>query len=127
MCKKQSILALENEGRFVAQCEHHTVHVAWDNLTIRFRPADFYHFADIVRHAHDRMKESAEPDYRFRLTIHGVGLSFSRQDLVLLRELTCLAVVQMGGPDTMDKANWLDIKLVESPGWSGDLAFYSSN
>jgi hypothetical protein len=101
MCNKQSILALESAARYIAQCEHKTVHVVWDLLALRFRPADFAQFAGIVEDAYTRMLDRSDPG-RFRLLIKGIGLSFSSTDLVVLRELTCLAAIELGHVDATD-------------------------
>ena len=114
MCQKQTILALERAGRYIAQCEHGTIHIIWDNLTIRLRPADFDQFAGMVENAYARIQSQSSPNGVFRLRMRGVLLEFPPEDLELLEELTCLATVQMNRHGAADEINLFDLPEMES-------------
>jgi hypothetical protein len=97
MCRNLIILAQESATRYIAQCEHGTVHIVWDNLSIRLRPADFVR---LVENACTRAGNLMDHDERkgFRLRMHGIGIEFPPETLANLRDLMCLAVLQMEKP-----------------------------
>jgi hypothetical protein len=104
MCKYLTMLAKESTTRYITQCEHGTVHFAWDNLSIRLRPADFGRLAEYVcTRASDLCDpdELDEPDENegFELKMHAIGIRFPPETLAILRDLMCLAVLQMEKPD----------------------------
>jgi hypothetical protein len=101
MGKEKTILALENAARYIAQDQLGTVHVVWDHLTIRLRPADFLQVVGRVEDAYTGMLDQSESDC-LRVTIQGIGLSFSPADLVVLRELICLAAIGIGPVEETD-------------------------
>jgi len=41
MCKEFRMLVEQTDCRYVAQCEHNTVHLRWDNLAFSFQPEAF--------------------------------------------------------------------------------------
>jgi hypothetical protein len=91
------VLSRDGPSRYIAQCEHGTVHIVWDNLTIRLRPEDFVSLAE---RACARMGNSLaqDEDKGFRLKMHAIGIRFPPEILATLRELMSLAVLQMDKP-----------------------------
>jgi hypothetical protein len=104
MCKRLTMLAKESATRYIAQCEHGTIHFVWDNLSIRLRPADFARLAEYVctraSNPFDQ-GEPGEPDENkgVELKMRAIGIRFSPETLVILRDLMCLAVLQMEKPE----------------------------
>jgi hypothetical protein len=95
MCNKRVTLATESATRYIAQCEHGTVHIVWDNLSLRLHPSDFVRVAGLIDDACSDMVDPLRPDTGFRLNIQGVLLVFSPRDMALLHKVTQLAVEQM--------------------------------
>lgn len=40
MCNHFTLLAQQSEQRFIARCEHGTLHLNWDQVTVRLHPVD---------------------------------------------------------------------------------------
>ncbi len=95
MCKHLTMLAKESTTRYIARCEHGSVHVVWDNLSIRLRPADFVRLAERVC-----TRTGGLPDQDERrglgLKMHEIGIQFFPETMPVLRELMCLALMQLG-------------------------------
>ena len=83
VCNRRIVLALENATRYIAQCEHGTVSIVWDNLVIRLCPADFAQVVGMVEEASANVLDAREPTMGFRLKLGTVILIFSPEDLLL--------------------------------------------
>ena len=114
MCQKQTILALDSAGRYIAQWEHGTIHIIWGNLSIRLCPVDFAQFAGMVENAQAQAFDPSGADSAFRLRMRGVLLEFSAEDLELLEELNCLASMQIGHPEVTREINLFDLPEIDS-------------
>ncbi len=101
MCKCLTMLAKESTTRYIAQCEHGTIHFVWDNLSIRLRPADFARLAEYVCTRASNPSDPDEPGEKkgVELKMRAIGIRFSPETLVILRDLMCLAVLQMEKPE----------------------------
>jgi hypothetical protein len=91
-------LAKESATRYIAQCEHGTIHLVWDSLSIRLRPGGFFRLAK-----HVCARTSALPDQDeekgLGLRLNAVGVRFPTETLATLRDLMWLAMLQMQKPD----------------------------
>jgi hypothetical protein len=114
MCNQITVLARESETRFIAQCEHETLHIAWDNLTLRLCPADFARVADMVEDAHARLKDGRGSNEGFRLKMRGLLLVFSLQDLTLLRKLTSRVMSKLDPGRVTDEPPGFELAPIES-------------
>jgi len=52
MCKEFYVLVEQTEWRYIAQCEHNTVHLRWDTLTLNFQPEAFLKFGRQILQEH---------------------------------------------------------------------------
>lgn len=114
MCNRRIVLALESATRYIAQCEHSTVSIVWDNLVIRLCPADFAQVVGMVEEVSANVLDAREPTMGFRLKLGTVILIFSPEDLLLLHELTSLAILQVGRPGQVDEVAIFDLSEIES-------------
>jgi hypothetical protein len=113
MCQNRTVLALESAGRYIAQCEHGTIHIFWDNLTIRLRSDDFGQLADVIDDAVARLPLQQKQSQGLRLRLRGVLLEFSAEDLITLDELASLAALQMRRPGAADANGLFDLPEME--------------
>ena len=114
MCNRRIVLALESANRYISQCEHGTVSIVWDNLTVRLCPADFAQVVGMVEDACSGMFDPTGPRNGLRLRLGGVLLVFSPEDLWLLQELMSLAIVQMGRPGKADEVALFELPELDS-------------
>jgi hypothetical protein len=98
MCRNLTILAKESATRYIARCEHGTVHLVWDNLSIRLRPADFVRLTENACTRAGNLMDRDDEKKGFRLRMHGIGIEFPPETLATLRDLMCVAVLQMEKP-----------------------------
>lgn len=52
MCKEFRMLVQQTDWRYVAQCEHDTVHLRWDSLDLSFQPEAFLKLGNRIIHEH---------------------------------------------------------------------------
>jgi hypothetical protein len=97
MCKKLVILAKENVSRYIAQCEHGTIHLVWDNLSVRLYPEDLIRIVDQVQTAAGHPL-GANQKRGFKIKMRELELTVQTEALTVLRDLMSLAVVQMEKP-----------------------------
>lgn len=97
MCEQLKILSKANATRYIAQCEHGTIHLVWDNLSLRLPPEDFISIAEQVWTGTDSL---LGPDQKtgFGLRMRGIELKVYPQTLTVLRSLMALAMLQMTKP-----------------------------
>jgi hypothetical protein len=94
MCKNLTFLAKASAERYIAQCEHGTIHLVWDNLSIRLQQGDFVNItADACRKTQSGLEH--DTGQGFWLKMRGVALQFQPESLMILRDLMCLAVLNM--------------------------------
>ncbi len=97
MCRNMTTLAKESATRYIAQCEHGTIHFVWDSLSIRFCPAGFFRLAKhVCARAGDLLEQDEEKGIGLKL--HAIGIRFPPETLATLRDLMNLAVLQMEKP-----------------------------
>lgn len=100
MCNQLTLLAKAGASRYIAQCEHGTIHVVWDNVSVRLRPEDFQNLAENTTL---NMQPWLAPDAQqgFWLKLHGVAVRFEPESLAVLRNLMYLAILRMDGVSSM--------------------------
>jgi hypothetical protein len=97
MCRNLTILAKESATRYIARCEHGTVHLVWDNLSLRLRPAGFLGLAKhVCARTGDLLNRDDKKGIGFRL--NGIGVRFPPEALATLRDLMRLAMLQLDEP-----------------------------
>jgi hypothetical protein len=114
MCNRVTVLAQENDARYIAQCEHETLHIAWDNVTIRLSPADFARVADMVKDAHGKLGDGPGSKQGVHLKLRGLLLVFSSEDLVLLRTLTSRVMRKIDPERVADEPPRFELMPIES-------------
>jgi hypothetical protein len=87
------MLSSDGPGRYIAQCEHGTVHFVWDNLTLRLRLADFIEVAGMAEDAYAKMSNDASTG--FQLQIRRTQLRFPPEELLSLVELMRVAILNL--------------------------------
>ncbi|MCB0064770.1 MAG: hypothetical protein KDE19_21750 [Caldilineaceae bacterium] len=104
MCNAFTMLVATSDWRYVAQCEHKTVHLRWDHLTISLPPQSFLTLArQILREVAGAQPLRPTSDATvngqssLRLRLHTVLLEFSATDLPVLTELMQQAIQQLSG------------------------------
>lgn len=97
MCKHLTILAKASATRYVAQCEHGTVHLIWDNLSLRLPPSGFIKLAEQIYTQTDGLL-GQDQKTGFGLRMRGIELKVYPQALSVLRSLMGLAMLQMDRP-----------------------------
>ncbi len=94
MCGKLTLLAKANATRYIAQCEHGTIHIVWDNVSVRLCQADFL---SITANTCKGLTTGGERDkgQGFWLKMPGVALQFQPESLAIMKDLMCLAIINM--------------------------------
>lgn len=100
MCKHLTMLAKENVRRYIAQCEHGTIHLMWDNLSLRLRPADFLDIVERIQTNEDWLGQEKAKGFGF--VLRGIELKILPETLTTMRNLMVLAVLQMNTPSGLD-------------------------
>jgi hypothetical protein len=112
MCDKVTVLAKAGATRYVARCEHGTVHVVWDNVSLRLSGADFIRITqDACTRAQSlRADGKGEEVANFsqeglHFNLKTVTVTFEPNAMPLLRDLMCLAALNMDESyDTLRRA-----------------------
>lgn len=96
MCNEFHMLVEQSDWRYIAQCEHKTVHLRWDHLTISLPPHAFRQLAGQILDASPAVHAPnssgsvtvpKQPQPTLRLRLNTVMLEFPAADLLLLCEL----------------------------------------
>ena len=102
MCEYFIDLAVSSEYRFVVQCEHVTIHLHWDFMTVYQNADEFEQLVSLLKQC---MKIPSEFDQieqghcrlvyqeggQFQIWVGNVALSLSTIELVIITSLTNLA------------------------------------
>jgi hypothetical protein len=124
MCENLTMLAKESATRFIAQCECGTVHLVWDNLSLRLRPPAFIGLAEYVcAKAGDLLNRDDQKGIGFR--INGIGVRFPHEALATLRDLMHLAMLQLDEPS--EEADELETMEIAPDGFPGASLSFSLN
>ncbi len=94
MCNQLTLLAKASASRYIAQCEHGTIHVVWDNVSVRLRPEDFINIAENTS-LHTQPWLARDAQQGFWLRLQGLALQFQPESLVILRDLMYVALMKM--------------------------------
>lgn len=73
MHEHHDVLSRLDAFRYVAVCEHRTIHICWDNLSLDWQLADFRRFARLIRHQL-WYQPVPEPTVQLRINHFTVGL-----------------------------------------------------
>jgi hypothetical protein len=102
MCNVFTMLVEQSDWRYVAQCEHKTVHLRWDHLTISLPPQSFLALArQIIQNVRGErplartVVSAATPQTPLRLRLNTVALEFTATDLPALLELVQAATQRL--------------------------------
>ncbi len=96
MCNEFTMLVQASDWRYIAQCEHQTVHLRWDHLTISLPPHAFRQLAGQILDASpavrtpsgsDKVTAPKQPQPTLRLRLNTVLLEFPASDFARLRAL----------------------------------------
>lgn len=104
MCRNLTVLAREDPNRCIGQCEHGTVQLVWDNLSIRLHPADFIRLAEFVCTKTGELFGLDENE-GISLDMPTIGIRFPPGTLPVMRELMSLALLQMDKSAAMREAS----------------------
>lgn len=114
MCNQITVLARETDARHIAQCEHETLHITWDNVTIRLCPDDFARVADMIEDAHGKLRDGTGSGKGFQLKMRGLTLAFVPEDLVVLWRLTSQVMRQLDPERVADEQPRFELAPIES-------------
>jgi hypothetical protein len=73
MCQQLTILAQQDEDHYIAQCEHGTIHLRWEHITVHLQVMDFRALLRVVLQAWED-----KPTYsgKMRLGTSSITLEF---------------------------------------------------
>lgn len=90
MCKEFCMLVEQSDWRYIAQCEHNTVHLRWDTLTLSFQPEAFLKFGRQILQEHTKVSRlfpavdapfSKKAPFNLRLRVNTIELELPPSDL----------------------------------------------
>jgi hypothetical protein len=101
MCQYLNLLTKLEAHRYVGQCEHGTLHLAWDHVTMHLSRADFLRLADILQTlpSDEELFIAKAPPFSLSCDAHGgmylwigrTGLYLSLYDFLILSEMIYLS------------------------------------
>lgn len=105
MCRYLTLLAKSSDIRYIAQCEHSTIHLVWHHATLQFRSADVCRLASVITHWNSSEAPTSLSDSFIRLFrleqggtqlwLGGIGLYLALQDLPAFAEMLQAAAVRL--------------------------------
>jgi hypothetical protein len=110
MCQHLKLLIEEDDGHYVGQCEHGTVHLVWAHLSLHLRANDFVALTDTVIAA--CLQAGAPPDspaVTYHLRLGDMQLEMGAEPFWRLADLMRRAaevIAQRPGFRPARKANW---------------------
>ena len=105
MCNHFTTLAVSNDRRLIMQCEHGTVHLTWDVVTMHLTPAQFYEVSELfseccsasfiqVRRRKCLVNYIESHNY-YQLWLQGVGVNLAPVDFLVLADLVRVALTEL--------------------------------
>lgn len=102
MCNQLTYLAAEGSYRYVACCEHGTIHLSWERVTLHWHPKDFVQIARFLETAVPHVQQSGsygdpdhfihqEPNGYLQVWLAGTGFYLSPGDFESLVQITRVA------------------------------------
>lgn len=104
MCNNLVFLAEQDEYRFICICEHQTIHLSWDHVTIYLMPEDFLSLDICLDRAvlnHRNSPHNAPLDEEMRkkpsclLWVFDIAIKLSLDDLLIMAELVYQGTKQL--------------------------------
>jgi len=92
MCQQFTLLYELSSTRYVAQCEHGTVHLRWEAISIHLSPTDFFALHQLVAEVH---AQQTTDNGKLRLGIGNVTLEFRAEDCPVFLGLLRRTVAQL--------------------------------
>jgi hypothetical protein len=102
MCQKLTPLAQINDYRHIRRCEHGTVHLTWDWVTVHINSTQFAELVDIfkesrkipesplLRNGHCRLFHNVEQGY-YQFWLGNVAINLSPVDYLIFSDMTHVA------------------------------------
>jgi hypothetical protein len=103
-------LAKSSDWRYIAQCEHGTIHLGWDLKTLRLRPEDFLQVGRFLEKANLGYEGEVNDGYNYlrqnkngylELWLHGMGLILSAVDFLMISDIVREGVQQLQNPSRL--------------------------
>lgn len=102
-----TILAQRDSYRYVALCEHGTIHLIWGNVTLRWRPDDFAEVVCLLDKGVDSARGTKIGEGHnclihvsqgfFQLVLGSAALFLAPEDFLLLVDMARMALHQLIG------------------------------
>ncbi|MCB0191830.1 MAG: hypothetical protein KDJ65_07800 [Anaerolineae bacterium] len=105
MCNIFTTLAVSNDRRLIVQCEHGTVHLTWDTVTMHLSPVLFHEMSELlmecsstsftqIRRQRCLMNYFENHKY-YQLWFQGVALNLAPVDFIILVDMVTVALAEM--------------------------------
>lgn len=114
MCIQFTTLAESNSFRHILQCEHGTIHLSWDMVTLYINSSEFEHLADLLErgvHLTETSKITESPcilSYKkegyYQLWVRNIALNLDPIDFLLLVDLVRVALLAAGNQPIMGQS-----------------------
>lgn len=107
MCNHLTFLAQSGDWRYVAQCEHGTLHLTWGRQTLHLQPKDFLRVARFLEQANPGGESELNDGHNslrsnraghFELWLLEMGLKLSPVDFLILVDIVQVATRQLQPP-----------------------------
>jgi len=104
MCNHITFLARSNDWRYVAQCEHGTIHLNWDRKTLHIQLKDYLRLVRFIEKASQEYEGEVNDGYNylrqnntgyFELWLFGMGLLLGPRDFQILVSIVREAAGQL--------------------------------
>lgn len=93
MCEQYVVLAKHTTACYIAQCEHGTLHLCWDHVSVHLRPPAFLALTQTITHL-----TPTQPNHKLRLGIGRLTLELLPDDYQpLIALMRCVAAKLLSG------------------------------
>lgn len=103
MCNQFTALSRSNDFRHILQCEHGTIHLGWDMVTLYLNLSEFEHLADLLERGVYLIETSKitelpyilsyKKEGYYQLWVRNIALTLAPIDFLLLVDLVRVALL----------------------------------
>ncbi|MCC9074849.1 hypothetical protein FKZ61_001790 [Litorilinea aerophila] len=123
MCQQMWMLAEQSHTRYVSQCEHGTVHLVWDGVSVHLAPEAFArlsgHLLRLAAQAEAQVAGAGVVEAgQCRLQIGSLSVGIPLQELASMAALVATAASSLAGDRPATRP------LSALPLWQGEIRWY---
>ncbi|MCB0211838.1 MAG: hypothetical protein KDJ52_21035 [Anaerolineae bacterium] len=105
MCNIFTTLAISTDRRLIVQCEHGTLHLTWDTVTMHLSPALFHELVELLKECSSTsftqirrqrcLMNYYENHQYYQLWFQSIALNLAPVDFMILVDMVTVALAEM--------------------------------